>query len=360
MEGIALSKQGNTDERTSAIEAADRADTQRAGAYSQLPALIRQLGLDPVEMMGLAGLPADALDSPERRVPYGSLGTLLARTSERAACPHVGLLVGRMWRVADLGLVGELVSHAPTFGTALRMWTVHQHLNSSAGMAFLIEQGVTVEFGYCVYGKRVEGVELLHDAVLAGATILLREMAGPEFALSQVHLLRRRPADVAPYRAHFRLVPRFGAERSALCFPARWMAHPMQGADAARFAEAKRRIAGAGSGSLLQRVRRAVRRLLLSDDVSGDAVAQMLDLHRRTLNRRLEAQGTTFQAVLDDVRAEAARQLLESSDASLDDVAASLGYAGVSPFMRAFRRWTGTTPGEWRRRPRPPAVSSGA
>lgn len=66
MEGIALSKQGNTDERTSAIEAADRADTQRAGAYSQLPALIRQLGLDPVEMMGLAGLPADALDSPEQ------------------------------------------------------------------------------------------------------------------------------------------------------------------------------------------------------------------------------------------------------------------------------------------------------
>jgi AraC-like DNA-binding protein len=75
----------------------------------------------------------------------------------------------------------------------------------------------------------------------------------------------------------------------------------------------------------------------------------MLELHRRTLNRRLKAQGTTFQAVLDGVRAEVACQLLEGTSTSLDDVASTLCYASVSPFMRAFRRWTGVTPGQWRR-----------
>jgi len=90
--------------------------------------------------------------------------------------------------------------------------------------------------------------------------------------------------------------------------------------------------------------------LLLNGKTSGDDLALMLLMHRRTLNRRLRELGTTFQGVLDDVRFEAARQLLCYSEVSLDEIAASLGYAGVSPFMRTFRRWTGITPGQWRHR----------
>ena len=71
-------------------------------------------------------------------------------------------------------------------------------------------------------------------------------------------------------------------------------------------------------------------------------------MHRRTLNRRLKAQGTTFQIVLDQLRFEVACQLLSGSEISLDEVAAVLGYAGVSPFMRSFRRWADMTPGHWR------------
>src|SRR6185295_11075574 len=100
---------------------------------------------------------------------------------------------------------------------------------------------------------------------------------------------------------------------------------------------------------LLQQVFRASRDLLLNGRSSGNDVAVALSMHRRTLNRRLQQCGTTFQGVLDEVRCEAARQLLCYSDVSLDDIAASLSYAGVSPFMRSFRRWTGLTPGVVRR-----------
>jgi AraC-like DNA-binding protein len=100
---------------------------------------------------------------------------------------------------------------------------------------------------------------------------------------------------------------------------------------------------------LLEQVFRALRLLLIEGRKSGDDVAHALAMHRRTLNRRLRAQGTTFQAVLDQVRFGVARQLLSASEVPLDDVAATLGYAGVSPFMRSFQRWTGTTPGRWRR-----------
>jgi transcriptional regulator GlxA family with amidase domain len=67
-------------------------------------------------------------------------------------------------------------------------------------------------------------------------------------------------------------------------------------------------------------------------------------MHRRTLNRRLEAQGTTFQNVLDEVRLESARQLLDVTKLPLIEIAASLGYAESSAFSRAFRRWSGDAP----------------
>jgi AraC-like DNA-binding protein len=87
----------------------------------------------------------------------------------------------------------------------------------------------------------------------------------------------------------------------------------------------------------------------LTGDTSGDAIAQSLSLHRRTLNRRLTEENTTFQFVLDQIRFDLACQLLAYSDISLDDVAASLAYAGVSPFMRSFHRLAGMSPGRWRR-----------
>ena len=104
-----------------------------------------------------------------------------------------------------------------------------------------------------------------------------------------------------------------------------------------------------GRPHLLQEVTRSLRILLLSGNSSGDDVASMLSMHRRTLNRRLKGLGTTFQTILDRLRFEIACQLLGSSEISLDEVAAALAYAGVSPFMRSFRRWAGTTPGRWRR-----------
>ncbi len=88
---------------------------------------------------------------------------------------------------------------------------------------------------------------------------------------------------------------------------------------------------------------------MLENRHSGDDLAQMLSIHRRTLNRRLKAEGTTFQRVLDEVRFDIARDLLSNSNVHLDDIAATLGYAAVTPFMRTFRRWSGTTPGQWRR-----------
>lgn len=323
--------------------------TQRIGAFTRLPALIRQLGADPDALLAEAGLAANALDQPEDKVPYAALTALVARMSARTACPHLGLLVGRMWQLSELGVLGEAVRNSRTVGDALRTLAVHQHLNSGGGLVFTTEDAGVAELGYAIYHPRIEGASLYLDAVLTAGSNYLRDLVGPSATPTEVLFAHPKPPDLAPYRAVFRVTPRFESERTVLRFPAAWLARPVIGADPAKFADAMSRIERAGRGALLQQVTRAVRILMLSDEISGEAAAQALAMHRRTLNRRLKAQGTTFQEVLDRVRAEAACQLLEGTRTSLDDIAATLGYASVSAFMRAFRRWTGVAPGQWRR-----------
>jgi AraC-like DNA-binding protein len=206
-----------------------------------------------------------------------------------------------------------------------------------------------VDFGYAIYHPEVSDTNQLCDAVLAAGCNYLRELCGSGWAPTEVLVPHAKPADPAPYRNLFKVQPRFSSELCALRFPATWMQHPIDGADAERRSVALAAVESGPPQAFLQQVYRALRLLLLEGRNSGDEVAQMLSMHRRTLNRRLKAHGTTFQRVLDDVRFSIARQHLATSGIALDDVAATLGYAGVSPFMRTFQRWTGTTPGRWRR-----------
>jgi AraC-like DNA-binding protein len=322
---------------------------QRVGGYTALPALMQQLGIDPGNALASADLEPDALDDPEDRVAYSAVGRLLGEAATRARCAHFGLLAGRVWHLADLGLPGELARHSATVGDALRTLSAYQHLNSGGETAFLISHGASVDLGYAIYLPGISGADQIYDAVLAGGFNFMRDLCGPGWLPTEVLLSRAKPFDTKPYVNLFKVQPRFNSEFCALRFPAHWMQKPVEGADPARFRQLQLRAETAQQPPLLHQVYRALRILLLEDIHSGDAVAQMLSMHRRTLNRRLKMAGTTFQDVLDEVRLEVARQLLSGSEISLDDVAATLGYASVSPFMRAFRRWTKTTPDQWRR-----------
>lgn len=204
------------------------AGAQRIGAFTELPALIRQLGADPDALLAAAGLAPDALDRPDRTVAYAALGRLFARVAEATGCPQVGLLAGRMWHLSDLGLVGEIVRHSPTLGDALRTLTVYQHLNSGGGLAFLLERGGAVDLGYAIYEPRVEGAAALFDSALAAGQNTLAELAGPGFVATEVQLPHVRPHDVSPYRACFHIVPRFESEMAVIRFPAALMAQPIR------------------------------------------------------------------------------------------------------------------------------------
>ena len=107
--------------------------------------------------------------------------------------------------------------------------------------------------------------------------------------------------------------------------------------------------AGDASTGIVRELQRALRNRVIGGSCSASDVAEVLSMHRRTLNRCLQREGTTFRAVLDRVRFEAARGLLRDERREIDEVARALGYAEPSAFTRAFRRWCGVAPADCRK-----------
>jgi AraC-like DNA-binding protein len=113
---------------------------------------------------------------------------------------------------------------------------------------------------------------------------------------------------------------------------------------------AERLLAELAQGDgLVERVRAQVLATLKDGPVAAEDVAAQMGVTRRTLTRRLAQHGTSFTALLEEVRRQAATHYLRNTDHSIEDVAFLLGFSESSPFVRAFKRWTGLAPAAYRR-----------
>jgi AraC-like DNA-binding protein len=321
---------------------------QRVGGFVALPKLLRELGADPAAVLANAGLDARALSQPDDTIPYLAAVRLLQHAALQTGRGHFGLLAGERWTLSHLGALGDLMRNAPSVGDALQCLSVFQRLHSDVGAVFVLSHEHTVSLGYVLYREHVPHHEHAYDLALAFAYNLMRELCGPRWAATDVLLARHAPSDPTPYRQHFRATVRFDHEYSAVRFLARWCEQPIEGADPEVYRMLTDKLIANTRTDPVRDLRRSLRLLLLYGTSSADDLAQSLGLHRRTLNRRLQAAGTTFRRELDRIRFEVARQLLEHTRVPISGIAATLCYGDTAAFLHAFKRWTGTTPARWR------------
>ena len=321
---------------------------QRVGGLVEIPALLREFGCEPETVLSSAGVDPIALNQIDGRIPYSDATKLLHACVRSTGCAHFGLLAGQRWDLAHMGVLGESMRAATSVRAALELFAVHQHRNSDAAAAFLLEYRDTISLGYAVYRTDIEHIDLAYDLALAFACNLMRELCGPRWSATEVAFSRAVPRDGAPYRQVFRAPLRFDQDHCAVRFPMRWLDQDVARGRAVHEPESPDGPGDPTQLDLVNRTHRLLRVLLLEGKCSGDDLAQKLHLHRRTLNRRLKEHGTTFRDVLDSVRFEAACQLLRYTEMSMQDLAAALCYSEVSAFMHAFSRWSGTSPSRWR------------
>jgi AraC-like DNA-binding protein len=321
-----------------------------------VPAIVRHAaaqGLD-VEALGARfGLPAGSGELPEVLVPAHAPEELLHAIDRALQQPDVALRVAAAFASRALELLRLAVQASPRARDALSLLAravplVHPELEAS----------LREEAGLVVWAlrapRRVRGAgRYVHETALAFALHRLRD-AGAAAHPTRVWFLHPRPAHVEPLRAF--LGPcdvSFGADDTGLALPVSDADAPMPRADARAFAAlaplVEAELARAPrDASFAERVAAHVAASLpAATDVA--AVGRALHMSARTLQRRLEQEGTQFSEVLDRARLDAARRMLQDPAASLSAIAADLGFADLATFSRAFKRWTGTPPGQWRR-----------
>jgi AraC-like DNA-binding protein len=346
-----LSPSGSGEESSEQFEQADSEEaSQRVGPLAEIPRLLRDLGADPAAVTASAGIDLEVLGAQENRIPYVAVGRLLYQCAIKTGCPHFALLLGQLTRLSHLGLPGQLVQNSPTLGAAARTYAVYQHLDTQGMAKFLIEKDGVATLGNIVYQSGTEHADQIYDVDVAATLSVIRELCGSHWRPERVLFSHSKPADAGPYRRFFQAPCRFDSERTALVFPAAMLEQRIPGADPRQLRILETQAQARSDFGLVFRLRRTLGVLLLAEAASGDEVAKLLSMHRRTLNRRLKAEGTTFKDLLDEVRFEAACQLLDTARIPITQIAVSLGYAETSAFSRAFRRWSGTTPVERRRR----------
>ena len=326
----------------------------RVGPALAIPSLLAERGLDPVRVFAAVGLHPRLLDDPENRISFGDFGRLLEACAEATGCPHFGLLAVQHYDRNSLGAVGYLMRNSPTVGDALRSLQLHLHLNDRGAVPYLVRLDPDrVAFCYTIYWHDTPATSLIYDAALGIAHKAIGELCGPSWKPIAVQIAHRRPASMLPYQRYFGVRPEFDAERSAIVFASSWLERPIAGADSILHSILDRTIhqmEASEADSLAVLVRRALCPMVLSRTATLAHCASLFSLHERTLRRRLEADGTTFQQLRNEARFEVAQQLLRDTRLPAAEVAAILGYSNPGAFSRAFRAMAGLSPRNWRDR----------
>lgn len=298
------------------------------------------------------------LELDETATTAKELATLLDVAAEALAEPHVALRLPRelSYRRYDAVALASFAAKTPE-----EVLHVHQRWGRlvfpQLGAAVREDRArsptIVVFEGFLQgyprgLGVRVEGYLL--------ALLLHRcRRGGTPLVPTRVMMTAARPRDIAPLIETFgtdELV--FGAERFGLELAYDDARRELPGGDAALMGTAEQLASSALStaprlGALRESVAARIESRL-PGVVSPDDVAALLHMSARTLQRRLEAEGTRFSEVLDRVRERQARKLLADPSLGLAEIAHRAGFADLATFSRAFKRWTGVPPGAFRRR----------
>ncbi len=266
-----------------------------------------------------------------------------------------GLKAGAGVGPASFNVVSYLLQSAPTLRAALALVQKYQRLISDGGRF----QTITgPEACWVVYHPRKGALAFSPhqiETVLASVVVIARCDTGSALRPQRVQLSQARIGPLAGYREVFQCPVDFEQAFSGVLLANAQLDAPLPQANA-QLAQAHQQQAAARLAALSrQDGLEQTLRMWIASQLQGQAparaqAARALGLSERTLARRMRAEGLSYSALLDGVRRDAALQAVAQTTRALSDIALALGYAEPSVFTRAFRRWTGATPGQWRGR----------
>jgi len=323
-------------------------------------AKLEELGVRASAILRRAGLPQSFIDQPRVLLKTGELFALWRAVGEVSTNPAIGLLLGTETRIERFQPSGLAALSSPNFGAAIDQIARYKQLTCPEEiLQEKNDKEWTIQFRWLLTEEPEPPV--LNECCFAWVLSIARHGTGTRLSPLRVEFVQPR--------AHTKIIERHlgcpvvcGAASNAIVFRAADAQRPfvtrnaeLLGMLAPQFEE-ELKLESADE-NFLERVRVAIQQKLTGRRPNIEDIADALHISSRTLQRRLQDEGFSFQRVLEEARHQLARQYLNNSLLELNEAAYLLGYNDANSFVRAFRTWEGIPPARWREEQRAKAAS---
>ena len=290
---------------------------------------------------------------PDERIPVHAALTLMERVIALTGDQDLGLRAALRSARGEFDLVEFVVASSATYRDCIALIRRYiRLLNDAVELDFETRDGTAIaQWSYSLALGRIPTDFLMASFYLAFAR---RATAVPDLRL-EICFAHEEPDDTRLYRRIFRAGRlRFSAPFDGFVFDEHLLDRPTTGGDP-RLHTLLRRLAEERlaelpeAAAMTQRVRVLATREVSGGEPTAEHISSLLHMSRRTLARRLEQEGTSFRAIMDDLRRGLAERYLALDDLGMSEIAALLGFSDPAAFHRAFRRWRGQSPSEYRR-----------
>jgi AraC-like DNA-binding protein len=336
-------------------------DVVHARLLRFFPELVAELGGDPDRLLRSVGI----APSGRPAATYRQVITLLELAAGELGCCDFGMRLGRLQTVADsFGPLGLVMRNSRTFGEALDYVSKHSYAHSLAARVWLRRlpaEGLVLSTHDILIDRIPVKSQAMEQILLVGHLGAM-EMTGGYARVRRVHLRHQPVSPLKTYRRYFGCEVRFGQNEDGVVFSEQDLACPIIDPDV----QAYRRVTAfidrrftRHRPPLHAQARGLVSQLLASDRCTNERIAAELNLHPRTLHRRLKAEGTSFQQIKDEVRRDVMLYYLERTNFDFARISEKLGFAEQSVMTRTCNRWFAASPTRLRSHARRQSVGIG-
>ncbi len=314
---------------------------------------VQQLeGISHQRLLQDSGVSSKDLQTPEKLISHAQELRVFANALSCSNDPALGLSLGLRMHVSAYGMLGYSMLASQTLRDALQLAFAHPALLGTYFQLSLQEEDGVARIVAHGYRYAPELTVFNTELCLVSMLTVIRDLLGEQIQPQALLLPYRPPLHAQVYADKLGCPVEFAAPLCALCFDATLLERTLPLADPVSchngLQQCLKLEAQLNSGhDLLELIRQYLTRHLLAAGTLDD-VAAHLNRSPRSLRRHLTEMHTSYQQILDEVRFEKARQLLQQTDLPIYLIAEQLGYSETASFRHAFVRWSGLTPSRYR------------
>ena len=317
---------------------------------------VAERGADPAVLLKKHALPLREERTDSQFLPYIEVIRLIEETAIVLDDLEFGLNLAKYQGLEILGPISVIARSSPTLGTALDSISKYLYFHCTA-----IKSGIDVEtyadsniaaMHFEIDEKAVRNKSQGYELTLAEGMQVLRLLYGEKVTPDRVFFMHAQQGSDQAYRDTFGCEVLFEQSWCGLHLPLSILNEPLNSADHQTWQVAETYLESFHAqrpSSVSGQVLDLIKKLLPTNQCNSQVIANHLAMHKRTLSRRLAAEGTTYEQLLDNERSEQAEIYLQQANMRFDQIAGLLGYSEQSVFNRACRKWFDMTPSEYRR-----------